>query len=89
LREACREPDGLISDYRILGKPWNLNLSNLRIPIRKYLSDHIPQAKLIRLNGLNHYASLIEKFFFIYLKGTIKFMATEVRTGGHKKELCR
>ncbi|SDO75494.1 Pimeloyl-ACP methyl ester carboxylesterase [Paenibacillus sp. yr247] len=74
LREGCRQPDGLISDYLIFGRSWNMEFSRIRIPIRfwhsdsdedvairnaEYLSSVIPGAELIRLNGLNHYASAI------------------------------
>lgn len=74
LGEACRRPDGLILDYRILGRPWNVPLTEIRTPIRfwhsdaddnvsiahaEYLASSIPNAELVRLPGLNHYASLL------------------------------
>lgn len=74
LGEACRRPDGLISDYKIFGRPWNIPLSDIRTPIRfwhsdadhnvpighaEYLVNAIPGAELVRMNGMNHYTSLL------------------------------
>ena len=70
--ESTVDPRGIIDDYRIIAQDWGIPFADMRVPIQfwhgdadktvpithaEYLCAQIPDATLVRLQGLDHLAT--------------------------------
>jgi pimeloyl-ACP methyl ester carboxylesterase len=72
ITEGTKNPEGMISDYKIYAKDWGIRFEDIKVPVHlwhsesdqsvpifhsEYLVNLIPNSTLTRLQGFNHVAT--------------------------------